>query len=454
LTNDGPLACAPGSFVTLFANGAPAGASFRFSTGATQVGSTNAATVTTAGIYSVTATAPNGCLTTATTTVTAANCGFAISGVTTIRCETVNPARGEQRVTFAPQYTGLTNEPVSFSIVNELGATTAAGPYTLRLYSDNPVITLVAQQGGATTTYRYNWLAGCEGTTPPVDPVNTPPVVSPIPAQTATVGQLFSYGIPGGTFTDAQTPTQLVLSVTGLPTGLVFTAPATISGTPSVSGITTVTVTATDPGGLSVRTRFTLTVQSSELVTPPSDFAIGGVTTIRCETVDAARGERRVTFTPQYTGLTGEPVSFSIVNELGATTAAGPYTLRLYSDNPVVTLVAQQGGVSSRFSYNWLSGCGSSQGRVGVLSESTMQVRVLGNPLVGDELVVVVSGAAGQRLRLGVVDERGYPAAPDVEVAAASTVERVVLRVGGSGGVYLLQVQTPTQRQTIKVIKQ
>ncbi|GAB3758967.1 hypothetical protein GCM10028817_32840 [Spirosoma pomorum] len=453
LTNDGPLACSPGSFVTLTATGAPAASTFRFSPGATQLSSANSATVSAAGTYSVTATTPNGCLATAATTVTGANCSFAISGVTTVSCVVVDATRGERRVSFTPQYTGLTGEPLSFSVVNELAATPSAGPYTLRLYSDNPIITLVAQQGSATTSFRYDWLAGCNGSTPPVDPLNTPPtVVSPITAQTATVGQGYSFTIPAGTFTDAQTPTQLRLSVAGLPAGLVFVAPATISGTPSVSGTSPVTVTATDPGGLSASTRFELTVRGSA-VTPPAGFAISGVTTVSCETVDAGRGERRVRFVPQYTGLTGEPVSFSVVNELGRTMAAGPYTLRLYSDNPVITLVAQQGGSTTSFRYDWLAGCGSAQGRLGVLAESGLQVRVLGNPLVGDELVVDVSGASGQRLRLGVVDERGYPAAQVVEVASAGLVERVVLRVGGRAGVYLLQVQTPTQRQTVNVLK-
>jgi hypothetical protein len=455
LTSNGPLACAPGSSVTLTASGAPAGASFRFSSGATQVGATNAATVTTAGAYSVTATAPNGCLATATATVTSANCGFAISGVTTIRCETVNVARGEQRVSFTPQYTGLTGEPLSFSVVNELGSTTAAGPYTLRLYTDNPVITLVAQQGSATTSFRYNWLAGCNGSTPPVDSLNTPPVVvSPIGGQTATVGQPFSYVIPAGTFSDAQTPTQLTLSVAGLPAGLVFTAPSTISGTPSVSGTSPVTVTATDPGGLSASTSFVLTVQGSEVVVPPSGFALSGVTTIRCETVDAARGERRVSFMPQYTGLTGEPVSFSIVNELGSTMAAGPYTLRLYSDNPVITLVAQQGGVSTTYRYNWLNGCGSSQGRVGVPTESPMQVRVLGNPLTSPDVTVEIRGAAGKPLELSVTDMTGRTRAYQrVDQASSVEVHTMPLK-SGAGGLLLLQVRTPSQSQTIKLIQQ
>jgi hypothetical protein len=320
------------------------------------------------------------------------------------------------------------------------------------LYSDNPIITLVAQQGGVSTTFSYNWLSACGGTVEP--PTNTPPtVVGVIPAQTVNVGQPFSYVIPGGTFSDTQTPTQLTLSVAGLPAGLRFTAPATISGVATVTGVNTVTVTATDPGGLSTSTRFLLTVTGSEVVTPPAGFAISGVTTVSCVVVDVARGQRQVTFVPQYSGLTGQPVSFSVVNELVSTQAAGPYTLRLYSDNPVITLVAQQGGVSSTFSYNWLSACGSRQGRVGVLAEAALQVRVLGNPLEGDELLLDVRGAQGQLLTVRVLDERGYPAADPVYRPAAESVERLQVQLPGSGGVYVLQVSIPGQQQSVKVLK-
>ncbi|GAB3749271.1 hypothetical protein GCM10028817_09010 [Spirosoma pomorum] len=638
LASSGPLACNAGT-ATLTATSNTPGASYRFSAGANQVNSGNTATVSTAGVYSVTATAPNGCFAVASTTVTAAACNFAISGVTTVSCVVVDAAQGQRQITFVPQYTGLTGQPVIFSVANELAPTTAVGPYTLRLYSDNPVITLIAQQGGVSNRFSYNWLAACGGSVEP--PANTPPtVVGVIPAQTATVGQPFSYVIPAGTFSDAQTPTQLVLNVAGLPAGLSFTAPATISGTPSVSGISTVQVIASDPGGLSASTSFQLTVTGGT-VTPPAGFAISGVTTVSCVVVGGQRqvtfvpqytdltgqpvtfsvanelapttaagpytlrlysdnptiilvaqqggmsstfnynwlsacsgsvepprntsptvvavipaqaatvgqpfsyvipagtfsdaqtptqlvlsvaglpagliftapatisgvatvtgvstvqvtatdpgglsastsfqltvtgstvtppagfaisgvttvscvvvgGQRQVTFLPQYTGLTGQPVTFSVANELSPTTAAGPYTLRLYSDNPVISLVAQQGGMSSTFNYNWLSACGASQGRIGVLTESTLQVKVLGNPIEGDELAVEVSGAAGQRLSLDVVDERGYPAANSVDVSVAQSLERVVLRVSGASGMYLLRVSTPTQRQTVKVLK-
>ena len=94
------------------------------------------------------------------------------------------------------------------------------------------------------------------------------------------------------------------------------------------------------------------------LQTITSTFSITGVTTVSCATVSA--GQRTLTFTPQYSGLNGQPVSFSVANELLPTTAPGPYTLQLYTDNPVITLKAVQGGTpgEASFAYNWLVACG------------------------------------------------------------------------------------------------
>ena len=66
LSNNGPLSCTKTS-VTLTASG---GGSYRFSAGASQIGSTNRASVITAGPYSVTVTGTNGCSAVASTTVT------------------------------------------------------------------------------------------------------------------------------------------------------------------------------------------------------------------------------------------------------------------------------------------------------------------------------------------------------------------------------------------------
>ena len=241
---------------------------------------------------------------------------FSITSVQTISCEVLSA--GQRRLTFNPQYAGLNGAPVSFSVVNELAPTTNPGPYTLNLYTDNPVITLRAVQSGIASSFAYNWLSACSSSTG-----NTPPTVAnPVSPQSATVGVGYTLSLTG-VFTDAETPNQLTLMVSNLPAGLSFTAPSTISGTPSMSGVSTVSVTATDPGGMMASTSFSITVNPAGGTPPPprGTFSITGVQTISCEVLSA--GQRRVTFNPQYSGLDGSPVSFSVVNELAPDHQAG-----------------------------------------------------------------------------------------------------------------------------------
>ncbi|GAB3510321.1 hypothetical protein GCM10027341_48610 [Spirosoma knui] len=101
-----------------------------------------------------------------------------------------------------------------------------------------------------------------------VGTVNTSPsVASVIPAQTATLGEVFSYTLPANAFTDAQTPNSLTYSVILNPAnGLVY-SPTTnvISGTPIETEVSSVTVVATDPGSLSVSQIFTITTRCPDL---------------------------------------------------------------------------------------------------------------------------------------------------------------------------------------------
>ncbi|WP_020604690.1 PQQ-dependent sugar dehydrogenase [Spirosoma spitsbergense] len=375
---------------------------------------------------------------------------FTIAGVTQVSCETISA--GQRRLTFSPQYTGLTGQPVSFSVSNELVPTTNPGPYILNLYTDNPTITLKATQTGTATaaSFAYNWLPACSGGTAP----NTAPTVAnPIPDQPATVGQAFSFGIPANTFTDAQTPNGLTLQVNGLPAGLNFSAPSTISGTPSVSGVSEVTVTATDPGNLSVSTVFRITVSPvGTPPPPPAGFAITGVTQVRCEIVSA--GQRRLTFNPQYTGLTGQPVSFSVSNELVPTTNPGPYILNLYTDNPTITLKAIQTGTAGEasFAYNWLSVCTSPNTRLGASDPGSLRIMVLGNP-VENNLTVEVWGVNDQSLLLQLVNERGH-FIETRRVDQSQDGQFYTFDVSHQPtGMLLLQASTPTQRNQVKIIR-
>ncbi|MBD2699532.1 hypothetical protein IC229_02715 [Spirosoma sp. BT702] len=226
-----------------------------------------------------------------------------------------------------------------------------------------------------------------------------------------------------------------------------FSPPAQIGGVPSVSGVSIVTVTATDPGGLFVSTTFSLSVLPANA---SSGFAITGVQTISCVTVSG--GRRWVSFIPQYSGTDGSPVSFSVVNELLPTTASGPYSLTLYTDNPTLRLRAQQGGSQASYDYNWLGAC-SAPARQGIAEPGTgLQVRVLGNPVRGSHVEVEVRGVTGQSLSAQLIDLQGHRLGVE-RIERAGNPERLSLPIDGWVGVLLLEIRTATERQVIRLVQ-
>lgn len=85
-------------------------------------------------------------------------------------------------------------------------------------------------------------------------PVNTPPVLAPLPALNGTVGKPFAYTATGS---DAEGPVSWTW--TGLPPGITADGPV-ISGIPSQPATVNITATLTDAGGLSSSAVATLTV--------------------------------------------------------------------------------------------------------------------------------------------------------------------------------------------------
>ncbi|HLK98508.1 MAG TPA: T9SS type A sorting domain-containing protein, partial [Hymenobacter sp.] len=108
------------------------------------------------------------------------------------------------------------------------------------------------------------------------------------------------------------------------------------------------------------------------------------------------------------------------------------------------------------FTYNWLAACnGGSNARigVGVSAESLVNVRIIGNPVRNGQVSVEVRGATGQLLRLNLTDMRGQMIGTH-QVEQADSVEHHTFEVSRqTTGLLLLRVTTPTQSQTVKVIK-
>ncbi|QIP14209.1 T9SS type A sorting domain-containing protein [Spirosoma aureum] len=181
-------------------------------------------------------------------------------------------------------------------------------------------------------------------------------------------------------------------------------------------------------------------------------FAIVGVSGISC--MPQSDGKNAITFTPQYTGLTGQSVTFSVTNELPPTTAPGPYTLNLYSDNPAVTLKARQEGTTEEASYvfNWKLACGSLR-QAATETLTVINIKAIPNPVSGQTVDIEVQGAGGQLIIYQVVSERGYPIS-QLRVEKAEANERQTLRLGNTPGTYIVKVSTLTQVKALTVIKQ
>ncbi|MBD2753907.1 putative Ig domain-containing protein [Spirosoma validum] len=93
-------------------------------------------------------------------------------------------------------------------------------------------------------------------------PINTAPVATTNANQSAFTGNPFSYTV--NAFTDAETPGSLIYTASFSPVNGLSFDPVTrvISGTPTATTPVNVTITATDPGGLSATAGFVIDVRS------------------------------------------------------------------------------------------------------------------------------------------------------------------------------------------------
>ncbi|WP_227686916.1 right-handed parallel beta-helix repeat-containing protein [Spirosoma arboris] len=93
-------------------------------------------------------------------------------------------------------------------------------------------------------------------------------------------------------------------------------------------------------------------------------------------------------------------------------------------------------------------------GRLAATEESPaeLQVRVLGNPVVGSSAQIEISGVSGQRVEVGVVDSQGRRWHQQT-IPQASLIDQLSVPLSNSRGLLLLQVSSEGQSQTIKMIK-
>ena len=334
---------------------------------------------------------------------------------------------------------GGDGSPVEYFAIGVTGWTTQANQTVEPgLRADPKVLTLHARQNGVeVATLDFDLKAYCSG-----PPVNQPPVlVNPISNQSTLVNQSYTFIIPGTTFSDPENG-PLTYSISGLPAGLNASG-LSITGIPSQTGVSTVTVLAIDNGGLTASTSFALQVNPQ----PP----VGGPLALVAPAYDCSTGA--ITFQTQ--GGNGSLIEYMAIGVSGWTTNPHQYVdqgLRTATDAGPLSLMARQSGTVVSYSFDLRAYCGAS-GRLASGEEaSSLRVIVLGNPVVSTQAEIEIHGAAGQLLELRLVDQQGK-VVHQQRIGEPGLVERVSVPMGSGQGLLLLQVSTATERQHIKLIK-
>lgn len=93
-------------------------------------------------------------------------------------------------------------------------------------------------------------------------------------------------------------------------------------------------------------------------------------------------------------------------------------------------------------------------GRVAAVEEPvpTLQVRVLGNPVVGAQAAMEITGAAGQTLSVRLLDTQGR-SLYEQRIEQAGSLERATVPINNGQGLLFLSVSTATQQQQVKLLK-
>jgi sugar lactone lactonase YvrE len=299
----------------------------------------------------------------------------------------------------------------------------------------------------------------CEGGT--TSPPNKQPVAPAMTPLLAQQGVEFITTLP--VFTDPEGST-LSYGLVTLPTGLIFTsASRQISGTPTASGLFVLTYSATDDKGATNSVSFPLTVNPASTTNVTGSFE-GYLDKVECGTVRGWVWDRNKPNTPvtvEFYG--GNTVWGSVVANIyrddlknaGKGNGAHAYSFTV----PVEMKDGLPRGIRARVSGSTydLKDSGKSLTcpspvRLSAETSNELQVTVLGNP-VSDQVTVEVRGAEGQSLRFNLTTTAGTTVHA-FQIKTAQAIERHTVSVQGqSAGMLLLQVSTPAQNRTLKILK-
>lgn len=384
-----------------------------------RVSSSNALTVNAPGVYSVLLIGDNGCISkVASTTVGfTANTSFAALAVSNqLSCSASS-------ATLVATGTGTV---YAFS-----------GPGVSRFGSATSLV--INQPGKYLLT--VTGLPGCSATAvAEVTSLTAPPFVSitqsgtigcnagSITLTNITSGNTFNFTGPGG-FSTSNTSGTTVVTQAGTYT-LITTSPLT-----GCSGVTLIPVVAN--------------CDSRTTVPPASTTATASTLRMLAPAYNCQTG----TITLQTAGGDGSPITFFTpgITRSSPQSATGVVEAGIRFDPKPLTLYATQSGNTVSITFDLVAFC--IRGREATADGmSALEVAVLGNPTTTETISVEVRGAEGKPLRYQLIDQAGQ-LITEKQIETALAVDRQSLRIG-SGGLYMLNISSPTQMKTVKVVRQ
>ena len=363
--------------------------------------------------------------------------------------------------------------------------------FETRTFCDAPPIEIMLRQlvNGTYvygTSYIFNIREACPAPGCPRPNNNRAPVVNAgIPDQYARVGQIFDYDIQPNAFTDPDGDALLYTISPRLPDSFTYST-GHFHALPLEPATYTITVMAHDNSGAAVMTSFRIFVLPSNgttpqppvttpqpPVTPPvagncgSSSLDGSALKATMPIYDCA--QLTTTGAIRFTAMGGNPnggaVEFVAVGVTGWTTNCNAnldQAIRTACDAAAIPIQVRQlvNGTyvyGQTFMFNVrqacpIAGCSNARVAAPVFTEMPLEVTVLGNPVEGESAQIEIRGAEGKSVRMLMTNSSGYPVSEQV-IDNAQATERQTLKLGTTGGVYLLRVSTPTQVKTVKVVK-
>ncbi|GAB3510515.1 hypothetical protein GCM10027341_48960 [Spirosoma knui] len=421
LTASGTLTCAQTS-VQLVAEGGNVGTTYQFSNGLQAGGLSSPVTsITAAGPYSVTLTTLGGCSVSASTTVTSNT--TPPQNVSLINNGPLTCAQTSVTLTAASSSTGSLGYSFTGPLPitqSESGSPTATvsrtGTYTVTVTGSNGCSTTATTVVGLNldaATVMLNNTGPLSFTNTTVTLIATTNPVGPF-SYSFSQGAVQQGGSSGNTATVTATGVYSV-TATRLDNGCTATASTTVTGgnNPTVcrGGTAVISVAV---GGNPVKYEW----YKNSLTTPKI-----------METPQLFRGTATssLTIINAQTNTQGN-FYLKVLDQSGTITLYGPYRLTVDASCRARELAQE-------------------------ITEPTVQVVILGNPLVNGQLRAVVKGAAGQPLRLKLVTEQGRSVRSEQwEQAAGEQLIEWDMREQPVG-IYLLEVKANQQIQRHKLIK-